>query len=228
MSEELDRATEEVIRELSREADQPMDVDPHDDRTRTFGPSVLSRMVTRGGPNPETERVLEQLGDLADREILKQFGNAYQLMNDLYGIVRAPLIHPETHEVLRDLYGFPLWERTESGYPIEEWDRLGYKERQDFLFRITTNLFAWEQAAATMRGNSQYLKAVWERALAQGYQDSRASGGKTVEDRTQAARMSSTDERLEGIFYTILSHRADALVRSLSLLGQRLKDVLSA
>lgn len=225
----MNHTEEEILREISRLSDQPMEVEPHDDRTKTFGPTILARMVARGGPNPETERVLEQLNELADREILKRFGNAYQVINDLYGIVRRPLCHRDTGEILTDQYGFPLWELTESGYPVEEWDRLGYKECKHFLFLITTNLFAWEQEAATMRGSSQYMKAVWEQAMAQGYRDAQSSGfGKTVDDRTQASRLASSDERLEGIFYTILSHRADALVRSVSLLGQRLKDVLSS
>lgn len=221
------RKTEEAVRAIAQQAEEPMEVELHDDRIRAFSRSALARMVTRG-PDPELRRVLEDLEALADREILKLFGNAYQVMNDLYGVVRVPRTDKDG-VILTDQYGFPFWEVNESGYPIEEWDRLGYKERQDFLFRITTNLFSWEQSAAILRGNSQYAKAVWEAAVAQGYEDSRTSGTKTtIEDRIQAARLASRDERLEGIFYTVLSHRADALVRSLSLIGQRLKDVLSS
>lgn len=228
MSDDQDRKTEEIIREMSKKADQLMDVEMHDDRTRTFSSPSLARMAVRG-PDPELERILERLNEMADREILKLFGNAYQIMNDLYAVVRIPQHHVDTGEVLTDKYGFPIWEINDSGYPIEEWDRLGYKEREDFLFRITTNLFAWEQAAATLRGNSQYAKALWENALSQGYEDARLGGARTtVEDRTQAARLASRDERLEGIFYTVLSHRADALARSLTLIAQRLKDVLSS
>lgn len=227
MSWDEERKTEEVVRAISQEADQPMEVELHDDRTKAFSRSALARMVTRG-PDIELRRILEDLESLADREILKLFGNAYQVMNDLYEVVRMPRTDSDG-VVLKDQYGFPLWETNESGYPVEEWDRLGYKERTNFLFRITTNLFAWEQSAATLRGNSQYAKAAWEAAVAKGYEDSRMGGNKTtIEDRIQAARLASRDERLEGIFYTVLSHRADALVKSISLIGQRLKDVLSS
>jgi hypothetical protein len=222
-----ERKTEEAVRAIAQQAEEPMEVDLHDDRTKAFSRSALARMVTRG-PDPELRRVLEDLESLADREILKLFGNAYQVMNDLYGIVRVPRVDRDG-VVQTDQYGFPLWEVNESGYPVEEWYRMGHKERQDFLLRITTNLFSWEQEAATLRGNSQYAKAVWEAAVAKGYEDSRLGTGKTtIEDRIQAARLASRDERLEGIFYTVLSHRADALVRSISLIGQRLKDILSA
>lgn len=225
MSDE--RKTEEVVRELSQEADRPMEVELHDDRMRTFSSTSLSRM-SRGERDPGLRQSLDDLNTLADDQIMRLFGSAYQIMNDLYDIVRVPQCHPDTGEVLTDRYGWKLWEVNESGYPIEDWSALGHKERGDFLFRITTNLFAWEQAAARLWSDSMYAKAVWEEALANGYEDSRSNGGKTVEDRTQAARLASRMQRLEGIFHASLSRRADALVRSMTLLSQRLKDVLSA
>lgn len=221
-----DRTEEQIIRDESREADRLMEVEPHDDRTQEFTPRREGRM--RHDFRPEDKDAIDGLRGIAERIMLERFGDAYVIINDLYEIVREPVVDPVTQEIQEDEHGFTMWARTESGGYIEDYSRLTRSHVRDFLFRITVRLFAWEQEAASIRGDSMYAKAIWEQALAQGYQDARTgTGGRTVEDRTQTARRHAREDRFAGIFQTTLSWRADALVKSMNLLSQRLKDVLS-
>lgn len=223
---EDERTDEQILREESREADRLMEVEPHDDRTQEFLPRREGRM--RHDFRPEDRDAVDGLRSIADRIMLERFGDAYLIINDLYEIVREPLADPDTGEIEKDENGFTMWARNESGGFVEDYSKLTSKHVKDFLFRITVRLFGWEQEAAQMRGDAMYAKALWEQALASSYQEARSSAlGRTVEDRTQAGRLGAREDRYVGIFQSVLSWRADALVKSLSLLSQRLKDVLS-
>lgn len=221
-----EKTSEQFVREESREADRTPEIDLHDDRTQEFSHLGLSRM--RLSWRDEDAQAVAGLHQMIENVILEHFGSAYQIMNDLYEIVREPKFNPETGVIETDEHGWTVWQRGESGTFVEDYSRLGSKEVKDFLFKITTRLFQWEQDAARLWGDSMFAKAVWEQALAQGYQDSRLQGARTVEDRTQAARVHAREDRLFGIFQSIISRRADAVVRSMQLLSQRLKDVLAA
>lgn len=223
MSDE-EKTTEQFVQEESQEADRRPEVDLHDDRTREFSHLGLSRM--RLDWREGDAQAMVDLHRMIENVVLEHFGAAYQIMNDLYEIVREPNVL-EGGEIETDEHGFTVWERNESGAFIEDYSRLGSKEVKDFLFKITTRLFQWEQDAAKLWGDSMFAKAVWEQQLAQGYQDSRSNGARTVEDRTQAARVSAREDRLFALFQSVVSKRADAVVRSMSLLSQRLKDVLA-
>jgi hypothetical protein len=218
-----ERTAEQFVREESQEADRTARVDPHDDRTQEFTHLGLSRM--RLDWREGDAQAMAGLHRMVENVILEHFGSAYQIMNDLYEIVREPKV--DEHGVIEtDEHGWTVWERNESGAYIEDYSRLGSKEVKDFLFKITTRLFQWEQDAARLWGDAMFAKAVWEQQLAQSYQDSRSQGARTVEDRMQAARVSSREDRLFALFLSIVSRRADACVRSMNLLSQRLKDVL--
>lgn len=71
-----------------------------------------------------------------------------------------------------------------------------------------------------------FSKAQWEERFALAFNDTTAGGRKTDEAMTQKARAGSRDERYFAIFESLYSRKADALVRSLERLGQRLKDSL--
>ncbi len=215
---------ERAAQEESEGHDDLMEVDLHEDRTREFSSDGQSRMRTSWLPEDGDD--LSVIHRLVDEILLEQFGDAYLIMNDLYEIVREPRVDGQG-VIQTDRYGFTVWERTESGSYIEDYSRLGSKEIKDFLFKITTRLFDWEQKAATLWGDAMYAKALWEGRFSRGYLDSRTTVGKTVEDRTQAGRDVAMADRFFGIFQSVLSRRADALVRSMTLLSQRMKDVLS-
>lgn len=218
------REEEQAAREESEDHDALMEVDLADDRSREFTSLGQSRMRTSWLPGDEDD--LTVVHRLVDEILLEQFGDAYLIMNDLYEIVREPKTGPGG-VIETDRYGFTKWERSESGSYIEDYSKLGSKEIKDFLFKITTRLFDWEQKSATLWGDAMYAKALWEGRFSRGYLDSRTTVGKTVEDRTQAGRDVAMADRFFGIFQSVLSRRADALVRSMTLLSQRMKDVLS-
>lgn len=227
MSEEFDedRSEDRVIQEEVEEADKPMDDPFTEDRTLDFERTGESRMRTDW--RDEDAAAIRGLHELLDREMLVHFAGAYQVMNEFWEIVRDPAVDRKTGEVQKDEYGWTVWTRNEFGAFNEDYSKLTHADIKHFLFRITTQLFGWEQAAATLRGDSLYAKAVWRQAFAQGYQDSRTSGGRTVEDRLQAGTLFAEEDRFFGLFETVLSQRADALVRSMNLISQRLKDILS-
>jgi hypothetical protein len=225
---EEDRSEDRVIRAESQEADRPMVVDPHDDRTQEFEFERVGMSRMRMEWRPEDADALAGLNAVVEREMLQHFAGAFQVMNEIYDIVREPQVNPVTAEILTDEHGWPLWARTSVGAYVEDYTKLGHKDVEHFLFKITTQLFEWELAAAQFRSNQQFAKALWEFSTAKGYRDARDQGAKTVEDRTQAARLAAWDDRLFGIFQTAMDWKAQSIVRSMNLLGQRLKDVLSA
>lgn len=171
----------------------------------------------------EDTRIIESAKREVDDRIQAEFSDAFQLMHDLFIIVRTPRVDPNTGEVLKDRHGWPEWQRTASGGWVEDWSELGHRQREDFLFTLTTRMFAWEQAAADAWGEAMFAKAKWEEVFAQGYANPAAG---TVDDRTHHGRTYSADERYFAVFLTLYSRKADAICRTMGLLGQRIKDVL--
>lgn len=215
---------EKVLREETRGADQPMEVEIHEERTREFRTPGFARMRTEW--SGEEAPILAAVLGTVDNRILLNFASAYAIMNELYEIVREPVANENTGEVLKDVHGFTIWQRTPSGSYVEDYSKLARPERENLLFEITTNIFAWEQAAANAWTEAMFAKAMWEERFALSFQD--APGAKpTVDDRTQHARVGAREERYFAIFLSAYSRRADAIVRSMQLLGQRLKDVIS-
>lgn len=220
-----ERTADRVMREESEEADRALEVDLHEDRTQEFATHRENRL--RYDWSDEFRDEIHGIHSVVERLLLETFSGAYQIMNEMYEIVREPKLSETSGEIETDVYGFTIWAVNEYGNYIEDYTLLGSKEVKDFLFKITTRLFQWEQDAARIHGDAMYAKALWERSFALGYTESRLNGGRTVEDRTQAGRVASLDDRFFGIFQSNLSRRADALVRSMTLISQRLKDVLS-
>ena len=170
----------------------------------------------------EDARIVAQAQSVVDERIQVNFRDAYMVMHDLFMVVRTPMTDP-SGEIVTDRYGWPEWRRTPSGDWLEDWSALGRKEKEDFLFKITTRLFAWEQRAAEAWGEAMFAKAAWEERFAISF-DAPVHG--TVEDRTAKGRIGASEERYFGIFQTLYSRKADAIVRVMNLLGQRLKDTL--
>jgi hypothetical protein len=85
-------------------------------------------------------------------------------------------------------------------------------------------MFGWEQRAADAWGEAMFAKAQWEERFAIDY-DAPFTG--TIEDRTAKGNIGAREERYFAIFLSLYSRKADAVVRSLALLGQRLKDSMA-
>jgi hypothetical protein len=199
------------------------EVDLHEDRTRENRTPGFSRMRTEW-ESADAAVVASVMGIVQNR-IVANFASAFAIMNELYEIVREP-VYDGNGEILKDAYGFTIWRQTPSGSYMEDYSRLGHKERENLLFEITTNIFAWEQAAANAWGEAMFAKAQFEERFALTFQDTPGSRP-TVDDRTQHARSEAREERYYAIFQSLYSRKADAIVRSMQLLGQRLKDVIS-
>lgn len=215
------REAEAAVREAAQDADTTMDVDIAPDRTKEFRTPAFSRMRTEWSPSDSGQ--IRQLRTVVDGRVLHLFPDAFVLMNDIYDVVRVKVTDSDG-VIQTDRHGFPIWARHPTGGYIEDFSVLTDREKEDFLFRITTNLFEWRQTAADLWGEAMFAKVQWEEAMAIGYDE---SAKKTVEDRTQAGRLHSTDERYFAVFLSLLSRRADSIVGSCELLGQRLKDTLA-
>jgi hypothetical protein len=219
-----ERQAEAALADVVADLDTPTEVDLHEDRTREVRTPGFSRMRTEwDGPDAVT---VAQVQGIVQNRIMVRFASAYAIMNELYEIVRDPVVaNIETGELRTDDFGFPLWQTTSSGSYVEDYSRLTHKDRENLLFQITTNLFAWEQAAAEAWGEAMFAKAQFEERFALTFAE--APGGRPTEaDRTNFARTSAREERYFAIFQSLYSRRADAIVRTMTLLGQRLRDVM--
>lgn len=217
------KTREEVLREESRESDKTMVVDPAPDRVHRFQRLGLSRMKREW----DADEAIEMTGiyRLVEDQMLKLFGDAYLILNDIYDVVREPVVDEETGVIETDRFNFPVWKRTVSGAYVEDYRKLTSRDMNDFLFKITTRLFEWKQKQADLWGEAMFAKALWEEQFSLSYDEANTKGRNTVEDRTQRAKLGSREERYFGIFQALISRKADNLVSSLELLSQRLKDV---
>lgn len=218
MSDTVDRVTREVADDL----EVPAEVELHEDRTREMRTPGFSRMRTEWATDDGL--VVANVMGIVDNLVLLNFSDAFAVMHELYEIVREPIANEQTGEMLKDAHGFHVWKRThDGGAYVEDYSRLGHKEKQHLLFEITTRIFDWEQRAASAWGEAMFAKAMFEERFALTFQ-STPGNRPTVDDRTQFARGSAVEERYFAIFQSLYSRKCDALVRSLTLLGQRLKD----
>jgi hypothetical protein len=214
---QLDRIRKEADKLPQADAEQPLAPDIPPDRTRRFRSVNFSRMRTEW--QGEDAIKVQEMGRIADGVLANNFADAYWLMERLYRIVRERQVL-SGGEVAKDLQGHTKWRRNEMGFYIEDWSRLGDKQRDDFLHELTIHLFEWRQQAEVMWGSAMFAKGIWEEAFALGY--TTPKGRLTIDDRTQEGHLASIQERYFAIFEAILSRRAQALIRSL----ERLEDML--
>lgn len=210
---------EEVATEVSEELDQPTKVELPEERERTFRTPGFSRM--RIDWKPDDRLVIEQARLAVEGRITRNFADAYQVMYEVYDVVRTPVADPETGEVRVDKYGLKEWQKNSTGTYVEDWTRLTQREKERFLFVITTRIFDWGQRAGDAWGEAMLAKAQFTERFAVAF-DAPMSG--TIDDRTAAGNIDAREERYFAIFLTWYSRRADALVRSMEMLSQRLRD----
>jgi hypothetical protein len=218
-ADQLGRIFAEADRLPSGDGEHPSEPDIRPDRTRQFQHVNFSRMRTSW--LAEDQIKVQQMGLLADRIMNQCFPEAYALVEWLHGIVRQPEANAVLPgEPLRDQAGRIRWKRNDCGLIIEDWSLLGDRERSEILDRLVMNMVEWEQQAAVMWGSAMFAKGIWEETFAFGFVSSR--GQLTVDDRTHRGHLAGIEERYFGIFESILSRRADALIRSLNRVYDRL------
>lgn len=210
---------EEITKEESAKAEEPIAVELPEERERTFRTPGFARM--RMDWRGEDRAVIQQAKSLVEGRIMRNFADAFEIMNDVYDLVRTPEVDESTGEIMTDQWGWKVWKRLPSGGWDEDFTRMTRAQKEDFLFKITTRLFDWEQRAADAWSEAMFAKAQWEESYSISY-DAPMHG--TIDDRKAAANRNATEERYFAIFLSVYSRKADAIVRSLSLLGQRLKD----
>jgi hypothetical protein len=221
-----DERTARQIERVLSEADQregtpvesPGDVELPGDRTRMFSHVNFSRMRTKWDKNDLI--VIEEIRRQADDLIFNRFLAAFALMDRIYSCVRFKATG-EDGEIRLDRHGRPVWEMNEIGLPREDWTRVTDQDRFAWLHEITAHLFQWEQDAAILWGDAMFAKGIWQEVFARAYV---APARGTIDDRTQAGHLASMEDRYFAIFQSLISKRADAIVRSMERICQRLKD----
>lgn len=221
---------EEVVAVEAAELTEPVDTtlpdDPHlpeDPRKgkpewRTPG---FARMRTSW--SPEDAVMMQRISAAIDDRIFEVFQDAFIVMNDLFEVVRTPEFDAEG-TAKTDRHGMIIWKRKANGAWEEDWTRLTAKQKENFLFQITTRLFRWELLAADAWKDALFAKAQWEERFGITYAGPQRG---TIDDRTNYAKRESAEERYYAVFMASYSRKADAILRVLTNLGQRLKDTLA-
>jgi hypothetical protein len=218
-------AAEEAALLAAAEAEDPVNPELPEERARTeFKTPGFSRMQL--GMDSDSRAVMAMVHDTVEQTIFTEFYDLYLVLHELYELVRTPVMDGDLPR-REPGTGLTVWARNETGAFIEDWGKLGGKERERFLFLINTRIFEWQEKRDRMWADSMYAKTRWEEAFAIGWRDCE-SGKRTEGDRTSAGRLGSVEERYYAIFVTYLSRRADSLVRNMEQLAQRIKDVHTA
>lgn len=204
----------------AKDLDQTVGPETNLERERRFQSPGFSRM--RFTWRSQDYSIIKRAIDISDARIIDLFSDAYELMHEVYDFVRAAEVDTKTGEIKVDNFGFKVWKRTSTGGYDEDFTRLTNKQKEDFLFKITTRLFEWEQRAANLWLESMMAKGQWEEEFAFAFDTD--PGGKTIEDHTAYANRTVAEDKYFAIFQTALSRKADAIVRTMALLGQRIKD----
>lgn len=217
------RRANDAADEQADQMDSPVeDKVLEEEREEWFQSPGFRRMQTEW--TGEAKAQLDRVQGAIDRRVFEEFKDAYAVISDLYDVVREPVVNTVTGEVQTDAAGFPLWLKDPlTGVYIEDWTRLTYAQRDNFLMRITTSLFVWEMRSAELWTEAMFSKAIFTEHHAIEF-DRPISG--TIEDRTAVANVKSADSRYFALMLTAVSRKAEALVRTMTNLQLRLKDTI--
>lgn len=174
--------------------------------------------------NSPDQAIINQMRSAVNLLIRDQFFEIFDLLFEIFDLVREVDVDEQSGVIRLDEDNLPVWKRGPGGAYVEDWSKIGIREREAYLYRITTGMFRWEQRAADLWGEALFSKAAFEEAFSHGYEklpDKRA----TIEDRTARARVEAAEQRYRAVYLSYLSRRAEAVVRSAERLGQRLKDL---
>lgn len=218
---------EEITAEERRRAFEPLPAGKDDDETRKLKSPLLQRV--RIDWNPDQQVIIQRVHATVDRRIVESFSEAYAIMYEIYELVRTPQTDVNGN-VICDHHGMPVWKKNPSGSYDEDWSNLTHRQRERFLFIISTRMFDWEQRAQEAWAEAMFAKGYWEQSFAEGFESlpSISATRPTVDDRTQRARRVSGEDYYFALVVTYFSRKADAIVRSLRGLEQRIKDIHTA
>lgn len=214
---------QEETQDAVRDAFEEINPELPDERERRFKTPNFSRMRTEWrGPDAS---MMAAVHTIVGQRIEERFADAYEIMYELYDMVREPVVVDDV--VQTDEHGLTVWKVGANGRYIEDWSKVTLRQRERFLYLITTRLFDWTQKAAELWGESMMAKALWEEAFAIGY-ESLEGTRPTIDDRKARANREASEDRYFAILAAYYSRKADSIVRVMELLSQRLKDVHTA
>jgi hypothetical protein len=216
-------ADEEAIDRIREENEQLPISELPEERSRSFRFPGFSRMRTDwyGEDGITLRRVQSRVEDIIDNT----FNDLFAIREELYSLVRFPALKDDV--IQTDRHGWIIWKKTEMGNYEEDWGRLDLRNREKFLFQITTRIFEWEERRDQLWAAAMFAKTQWEEAFSTGWQET--GGNRPTEgDKTTQGRLTSQEERYFAIYATFLSRRADSLVAGMERLAQRIKDVHTA
>lgn len=203
--------------------DQPVDpaVLP-EEREEWFQSPGFRRMKTEWTGDDKAQ--LDRVQGAIERRVFDTFTDAYVVISDLYDVIRDQEVNTETGEIKVDQFGFPIWKKSPvTGAYVEDWTRLTYVQRDNFLMRITTALFDWEQRSADLWTEAMFSKAMFTEHHAIEFDKPMAG---TIDDRNAVATVKSADDRYFALMLTAVSRKAEALVRTMTNLQLRLRDTI--
>lgn len=220
---------EEIAAEEGKAMVEPLQTDGQIDQGLTGGPvgrrpedvhttltPTFRRMRTDW--NAPDRDVINQMRTAIDMVIQQRFWDWYELRFRIYDLVRS------RDGDKTDEHGLPEWRRNSDGGYVEDWSKVTGREREDWLYRLTTSMSRWEEVAADMWGEALFAKAHFEEAFSAGYEEL-DNPRATIEDRTARARLRAAEHRYRAVYMSYLSKRADMVVKSAERLGQRIKDL---
>lgn len=215
-------ATEEGEKQADDATGEPQSEEVPEEREQWFRSPGFQRMKTAwDGPD---KAQLDRVQTVIDKVILETFQDAYAVMSDIYDIVREPEVDEISGEIKTDQYGFTVFKRNPlTGAHYENWAELSTRQREDFLFRITSSLFDWEQRAADLWTRAMFSKGMFVEKFSIEY-DAPIHG--TIDDRNARGNVEAAEDRYFALMNSAISRKADALVRTMTNLQLRLKDVL--
>lgn len=222
---QIERVLESSGRPDDAPAEQPAAPDVPPDRTRQFTHVNFSRMRTSWAGEDQVR--LAEVKAVADDIIADEFKAAFAIIDRMHRHVRTPKVDPGTGEILSYPDGSPQWETDEYGVPEEDWGLLEDRERSNLLLAINSFLFEWELKAVDKWAEAMYAKVMWEEKFAGQFTvlpGFTGAGRPTIDDRTQWGHLHSAGERYFSVFQSVLSRKADALVRSMVRLSRVLEN----
>lgn len=208
---------EAVTEELRKETDVVIG-DTEEDKTE-FEPLNLSRAFRRmrtDWDSPDRD-IIDKVQFEVDKQINTRFEEAFRIMYEIYDTVRESEEEP-------DADGLYPWKKGPDGGYIEDWTKMGARQRERFQYIIITRMFEWELTAAEIWGEAIFAKTQWEEAFATGF-ESQVDPKATIPQRQQRGTRVSAEYRYLAVFKAVYSKKADAVVRSMVVLSQRLKDL---
>lgn len=216
-------AADEIAAEANEDLDKVEDENPL--------PEVQSRLWRGPGFQRlrfewrhEDQVVLSQARAHVEGKLGRLFPDVYNTMYDIYNVVRDHEVADDGH-IKVDQFGDPVWKRHPSGLGyVEDWARLSQKQLEHFLFLIATHLFDWRARAEDLRAEALFARGAYTEQFASSF-DAPATG--TEGDRRAAGELGAAEERYFALYQGWLSRRADALIKTMEGLEQRIKDILT-